>query len=99
MPKRIGLNGDGGDFTRLSYRINLAKSFRGLDVEGITKETILGYERFFQVFLTHSALERYLDLVKLRLDGLEEPLKPDDPQIAIEEFLVVSEDDERGLAG
>jgi hypothetical protein len=87
MPRRMGLNGDGGDFTRLSYRIKLAKSFRGLDVEGIKKETILGYEGFFQVFLTHSALERYLELVKLQLDGLEEPMKPYNPHEIVERFF------------
>jgi hypothetical protein len=61
-PKAMGLIGSAGDITRLSYRLKLARGFKTLDVDGFTPKSILGYNAFFQVFLTHSAVEQYLKI-------------------------------------
>jgi hypothetical protein len=69
-PQQMGFAGKEGDISRLNARVRLARSFRGLRLDGYTDATALGYDAFFQVFLTHSALERYMDLVGMGLDGL-----------------------------
>jgi hypothetical protein len=61
-PEAMGLNGSAGDVTRLSYRLKLARGFRTLDVENFSPRSVVGYNAFFQVFLTHSAVEQYLKL-------------------------------------
>jgi hypothetical protein len=80
-PEQMGLKGSAGDVTRWSTRYKLARNFRGLDVDDFTKQTLEGYNAFLQVFLTHSALERYLCLVGLSECEVEtafiEP-RPDD---------------------
>jgi hypothetical protein len=76
MPQWMGFRGHAGDITRLSNRVRLARSFRGIELDGYSRPTVLGYNAFFQVFLTHSALERYLDLIGLKLDTLEDLFRP-----------------------
>jgi hypothetical protein len=67
----MGLRGRPGDVTRLAYRLRVAKSFRGLNLEGVTARTTKGYDAFMLVFLTHSALEQYLDMTDQALDDIE----------------------------
>ena len=85
-PAMMGFKGDAGDITRLSNRVRLARSFRSLDLEGYSKDTVAGYNAFFQVFLTHSALERYLTAINIGLDGLDILLKARQPEAVLKEF-------------
>lgn len=43
--------------------MRVARSFRGIQLDGYTDSTTLGYNAFFQVFLTHGALECYTQLI------------------------------------
>src|SRR5437763_73440 len=60
-----GLKGTAGEIVRWSSRFKLARNFRGLQVDECSERTLRGYSGFFRVFLTHSALERYLPIVGL----------------------------------
>jgi len=51
-----------GTINRLSARMGLAKSFRGIQLEGYKERTVRGYNALFRVFLTHSALECFCDV-------------------------------------
>lgn len=64
FPKRIGFapGVEGGDINRLNARINLAKSFQGLKLDGIGENTVMGYNALFQIVLTHSVLERFAEI-------------------------------------
>lgn len=64
FPPRIDFGSEvtGGDINRLNARIRLAMSFRGSNLEGYSDETVAGYDAFFQVVLTHSALERFVEI-------------------------------------
>jgi hypothetical protein len=70
-PARMGLRGTAGDVTRLSYRVRVAKAFRGLKLEGVAPRTTRGYDAFMKVFLTHSALEQYLTVTGQELKDIE----------------------------
>jgi hypothetical protein len=59
-----------GDIIRFASRVRLAKNFKGIHLEGYSQETNDGYDAFFLVFLTHSALERFLEINSLELDAL-----------------------------
>jgi hypothetical protein len=83
----MGLRGTAGDVARWASRVKLARKFRSLDVDDYSALTLLGYSAFFRVFLTHSALERYLSLVGLSDDGFNEALLPHEPSKAIKEFF------------
>src|SRR5262245_36547501 len=69
--RSMGLTGKAGDVTRLTYRMKLAKSFRGIDAPGIAERTIQGYNGLLHVFLTHSALEQYLSITNQKLNDIE----------------------------
>jgi hypothetical protein len=76
-----------GDINRFNSRVKLARNFRGIDLEGYNPETISGYDGFFQVFLTHSALERFLKINSLNLHELETWIAPYHPEKVIQEFV------------
>lgn len=67
---------DGGDINRLNARVNLAKSFRGINLDGISEKTVAGYDAFFQIVLTHSALERFAEVHghSKNFDTMSEPM-------------------------
>lgn len=56
------------DLHLLNARVRLAKSFRSIDVDGYHPDTVRGYNALFQVFLTHSAVERFIAFM-----GLDDP--------------------------
>ncbi len=72
FPKRIGFPDGvkGPDVNRFNARVRLAKSFRGIDVDGYASDAVRGYNALFQVFLTHSTLEGFI-----KISGLSEPTK------------------------
>jgi hypothetical protein len=86
-PERMGLIGTAGDVSRWSSRVKLARNFRGLQVENYSERTLAGYNAFLQVFLTHSALERYLPIVGLTDGNLKDVLLPYNPHEAISRFF------------
>src|SRR5689334_9288493 len=67
----LGLDGTPGDVKRLSARLRLVKSFRGLDLDGISPRTAKGYSGLMLAFLTHSVLEQYVQLTRQRIGDLE----------------------------
>lgn len=91
----FGSNASAGDINRLSSRFRLAKNFRGIKLEGYAPETVSGYDAFFQVFLTHSVLERFLEINSVSLNQLDELLRVNySPEKVIQEFV---EKDREGL--
>jgi hypothetical protein len=88
-PERMGLRGTVGDVTRWTARVRLARNFRGLEVEDYSEQTLRGYSAFFQVFLTHSALERYLPIVGLTDRDLKDALLPHKPEEPIRQFFAL----------
>ena len=91
FPPRIGFGPrvTGGDINRLNARIRLAKSFRGINLEGYPDKTVAGYDAFFQVVLTHSALERFVEITghPKNLDTLAELMLPLGPEKVAEGFF------------
>jgi hypothetical protein len=67
----MGLHGTQGDVLRLSNRLRVVKRFRGIKLEGVTPRTTKGYDALILVFLTHSALEQYLQLTGQKLGDIE----------------------------
>jgi hypothetical protein len=66
-----------GDITRFNSRFRLAKSFEGIKLDGYKEDTVGGYDAFFQVFLTHSALERFININSLQgLNALADKMAP-----------------------
>lgn len=61
-PKTIGFACDTGSINRLHARMSLVKSFRGIQLEGYSAQTVQGYNALFRVFLTHSALEGFCNV-------------------------------------
>lgn len=61
--KHMGFRGTNGQVNVFVNRIRVARSFRGIQLDGYTDSTTLGYNAFFQVFLTHGALECYAQLI------------------------------------
>lgn len=87
-PKPDGAKVTGGDINRLNARINLAKSFRGINLDGISDKTVAGYDAFFQVFLTHSALEGFMKLYGVKhVSGLSDLLTPHSPEKVVVAFF------------
>ena len=77
-----------GEINRLNARVNLAKSFRGIKLEGVKEKTVAGYDAFFQVFLTHSALERFMKVHGIKNVGdLTDLLEPYAPGEVVGEFF------------
>lgn len=94
VPSRIGFDPKvtSGAINRLNARINVAKSFRGIELEGIKQETVDGYSAFFQVFLTHSALEQFTKLYGIKnVGGLSEYLTAYGPEKVVTEFFELDE--------
>ncbi|MBO3463281.1 hypothetical protein G7B40_037825 [Aetokthonos hydrillicola Thurmond2011] len=83
-----------GDINRFASRIRLAKNFRGINLEGYSQETNSGYDAFFLVFLTHSALEVFMEINSLKLDMLTPLMTPYNSEKVIREFV---EKDKQGL--
>jgi hypothetical protein len=84
---QMGLKGTASDVPRWNARVKLARDFQGLAVPSLSEKTLKGYNAFFQVFLTHSALERYLNLIGATTDHLEPLLQPYEPKETIKEFF------------
>ena len=84
---QMGLNGSESDVPRWNARIKLARNFRGLKIVSCSDRTLKGYNALFQVFLTHSALERYMSIIDVSEDNLEPLLQPYNPVKAIEDFF------------
>jgi hypothetical protein len=63
--KHMGFRGTNGQVNVFANRMRVARSFRGIQLDGYTDASTLGYNAFFQVFLTHSALECYAQLIGL----------------------------------
>jgi hypothetical protein len=82
VPKRIGFpkTVDAGKINRLNTRIRIAREFESITIRGLGPETTLGYEAFFRVFLTHSALERCLEVFGYKMDEIEDKLAPYAPE-------------------
>lgn len=74
--------------------MRLAKNFKGINLEGYSQETNSGYNAFFLVFLTHSALERFVEINSLELDALDFLMAPYNPEKVIQKFV---EKDKKGL--
>ncbi|MBD2773872.1 hypothetical protein [Iningainema tapete] len=76
-----------GDINRFASRVRLAKNFRGINLQGYSQETTSGYDAFFLVFLTHSALELFMEINSLKLDTLGSLMTPYNPEKVIQEFI------------
>ncbi|RUS94386.1 hypothetical protein DSM106972_093710 [Dulcicalothrix desertica PCC 7102] len=76
-----------GDIIRFASRVRLAKSFKGINIDGYSQDANYGYNAFFLVFLTHSALERFIEISALNLDALDFIMAPYNPEKVIEKFL------------
>lgn len=95
FPQRIGFgpkpDGEkvvGGDINRLNARVRLAKDFQVMTLDGYSEEATLGYTGYLQVFLTHSALERFMEIYGVKhVSELYELLAPYGPEKAINEFF------------
>ncbi len=90
FPTRIGFPSKvkGGDINRLNARIRLAKDCGGMKLESYDEETVVGYDGFLQVFLTHSALERFMEINSLKnYDELFRLMAPYGPEKVVEEFF------------
>lgn len=95
-PSSIGFGSKvrAGDITRFASRVRLAKNFKGINLEGFSQETNYGYDALFLVFLTHSALERFVEINSLELDALGSLMAPYNPEKVIQKFV---EKDKKGL--
>ena len=78
VPKRIEFPNDvsAGDINRINARVRIARDFDSIVIKGLGKDSTLGYEAFFRVFLTHSALEPFLDAIEYDLYKIEDKLEP-----------------------
>src|SRR5262245_8015291 len=86
---QMGFHGSPGDVRRLWARMSAAMAFRGIELEGINRDTVRGYEALFQILLTHSALEQYLRLTVQKLDDIEGIHKAFGSEQTIKEFFVL----------
>lgn len=100
FPQRIGFGpkpgGEkvvGGDINRLNARVRLAQDFQAMTLHGYGEEATLGYNGYLQVFLTHSALERFMEIYGIKhISGLSEMLMPHDPEKVVEGFFDLDRD-------
>ena len=87
-PRAMGFTVRAGDINIFANRMRLARSFRGIQLDGYADDTVLGYNAFFQMLLTHSALECFLDLNGLKsVDQIGDLLKPYGPEKVIQIFI------------
>lgn len=101
FPQRIGFGPKptrdrvkGGDINRLNARVRLAKDFQAITLDGYSEETALGYNGFLQVFLTHSALERFMEIYgKKHVSDLNDLLAPHNPEKAVKDFFEFDKND------
>ena len=101
FPKRIGFGptptGDkvvGGDINRLNARVRLAKDFKTMTLDGYSEEATLGYSGYLQVFLTHSALERFMEIYGIKyVSGMSDFLAPHKPEKIVKGFFDTDKDD------
>ena len=56
-PRDLKMEGRTADVNRLNARVKMAKSFKGIQLDGYKEETTAGYTGLFQVFLTYTAFE------------------------------------------
>jgi hypothetical protein len=79
---------DTGHINRLNARVRLAQDFQTMTLDGYNDKTTLGYSGYLQVFLTHSALERFMEVYSIqRVSDLEDRLTPYDPETVVKEFF------------
>ena len=90
--RAMGFRGSTANINHLNSRMRVSHSFRGIQLEGFTKQTIQGYNGLFQVFLTHSALERYCDIFGYKVYRLQEIMAPYDPQPVVATFVDLDHD-------
>jgi hypothetical protein len=83
----MGLKGNPGDVTRFSYRLRIAKAFRGLILNDVAPRTVKGYDAFTLIFLVHSALEQYLVITKQKLHDIEKAHMSNQSSVLIAEFF------------
>lgn len=69
-PAELGFPCKAGDLNRLLSRYRVAKSFRGIELEDYSADTLDGYSAIFGAFLAYSALEQFMDCSGLNLAGL-----------------------------
>lgn len=87
-PKATGEKVVGGDINRLNARVRLAKDCGGMKLESYDEKTAIGYDGFLQVFLTHSALERFMEINALKnYDELFPLMAPYGPEKVVESFF------------
>lgn len=86
FPPRIGFKCSAGEINIFANRMRLARAFQGLQLDGYTEQSVLGYNGLFQVFLTHSALERFNNLYDLQVRDLETMLLPYQPENILQIF-------------
>jgi hypothetical protein len=87
-PRAMGFAVRAGDINIFANRMRLDRSFQGIQLDGYTDDTVLGYNAFFQMLLTHSALECFLDLNGLKnVDQIDDLLKPYEPEKVIQVFI------------
>lgn len=87
-PKPTGEKVVGGDINRLNARVRLAQDFQAMVLDGYGEDTTLGYNGYLQVFLTHSALERFMEIVPCRnLGDLMPLMEPYAPDAIVREFF------------
>ncbi|MDP9477074.1 MAG: hypothetical protein M3R38_15550, partial [Actinomycetota bacterium] len=89
-PSRIGFSPkvNTGYINRLDARINVAKSFQGINLPGISEPTVTAYNAFFQVFLTHSALERFIKIIGIKkVSGLDDLITSHGSEKVVKEFF------------
>lgn len=93
---KMGFHSKPGEINILNSRMRVARSFRGINLDGFSTDTKLGYDAFLQVFLTHAALERYMCCIGVVNkqkkpivygDRVIELMKPHHPERVIEEFI------------
>jgi hypothetical protein len=85
----MGLKATGGEVVRWVSRVRLARNFRGLQVDDFSEVTLQGYNAFFRVFLTHSALELYLPIVGMTNADVITALQPYNPELPIKQFFAL----------
>lgn len=95
-PRKMGFKTSAGEINVFANRMRLARSFGGIDLEGYSETTVLGYQGFLRVFLTHSALECFMriNFASTNIDNLGPSIEGFHPEAVHKEFI---EKDKKGL--
>lgn len=80
--KDMGFRGSPTDVNLFAHRLRMARAFAGIQLDGYTEDTKVGYEGLLRVFLTHSALELFLPLLFPRATGKPSELRKLVPLLA-----------------